>query len=348
MGLHPRGTVLIHEYVTGGGLAGSELPASWAAEGAAMRRALAADFGGLPEVRVLMTLDERFPIEAGPWTTVRVGPGREPEVFARLAAEADYTLVIAPETGGCLLDRARVIEEVGGRSLGSAPAAIELAGDKLRLDRYLAARGVPTPPGRWIAPGDGLPPDGPYPAVLKPIDGAGSVDTFLVASAEALPPEARALPEALLQPYLPGVPMSASFLVDPAGPMSLIGLARQRVERRGDRLVYLGGTVPAAAPGAEARRAVAAIPGLCGWVGVDFVWDEATGVTVLDLNPRPTTSYVGLRHCVRSDGSLAWEWLVRFQAPGFCDENDRGDGRDGEETVTFDADGTIHAAGVVP
>ena len=42
----PR-NILIHEWVTGGGLAGSCLTASWAAEGRAMRRSIAADFAAL-------------------------------------------------------------------------------------------------------------------------------------------------------------------------------------------------------------------------------------------------------------------------------------------------------------
>src|SRR5215218_5633660 len=88
-------TVLVHEWVTGGGLAGSDLPPSWAAEGGAMRRAIASDFAGLPDVRVVMTLDARLPEEPGPWTVVRVGPGAEPGEFSRLAAGADWTALIA-------------------------------------------------------------------------------------------------------------------------------------------------------------------------------------------------------------------------------------------------------------
>jgi hypothetical protein len=82
-------TVLVHEWVTGGGLAGRPLPASWAAEGHAMRRAIARDFAAVPGVRVVVTLDDRFPHEPGPWEVVRVGPGAEEAEFARLAARAD-------------------------------------------------------------------------------------------------------------------------------------------------------------------------------------------------------------------------------------------------------------------
>src|SRR4051812_12425940 len=105
--------ILIHEWVTGGGVAGSPMPASWGAEGRAKRRAVAADFASLPHVRVVMTLDESQSDEPGPWAVVRVGPGEEPDRFASLAASADFTALIAPESGGVLADRARAIERVG-------------------------------------------------------------------------------------------------------------------------------------------------------------------------------------------------------------------------------------------
>ena len=198
VGMAPRETiqVLVHEWVTGGGLAGSPLPASWAAEGRAMRRSIAADFASLPHVRVVVTLDEGQPDEPGPWTVVRVGPGEEPDRFASLAARADFTALIAPESGGVLAERARAIERAGGRSLGSSPAAIELTGNKLRLGAHLVERGIATPPCRRVVPSLGLPDDFPYPAVLKPIDGAGSLETYLVPDAGHSPmrPGPRARP----------------------------------------------------------------------------------------------------------------------------------------------------------
>src|SRR5262245_57096890 len=162
-------TVLVHEYVTGGGLAGQGLPDSWRAEGSAMRRALAEEFAALAGTRVVMTLDARLPDEPGSWTAVRVAAGEERDKFARLAGEADAVVLVAPETGGLLHDRARQIEDAGGRSLGSTPEAIALTSDKLRLASHLAALGIPTPPSVRVVPAEGLPRDWPYPAVLKPI-----------------------------------------------------------------------------------------------------------------------------------------------------------------------------------
>ncbi len=309
----PRETiqVLVHEWVTGGGLAGSPLPASWAAEGRAMRRSIAGDFASLPHVRVVITLDEGQPDEPGPWTVVRVGPGEEPDRFAMLAARADFTALIAPESGGVLAERARAIEEAGGRSLGSSPAAIEITGDKLRLGAHLAERGIATPACRRVVPMLGLPDEFPYPAVLKPIDGAGSMETYFVPDAGALPDAARSSGEALLQPFVPGVPMSASFLVGADGRARPIGTGRQRVEVREGRFLYRGGELPAAGGRLDPspRRAVESVPGLLGFVGVDFLLDEDSGrVTVLEINPRPTTSYVALSWHL-TPGVLARTWL---------------------------------------
>lgn len=346
--------MLVHEFVTGGGLAGEALPPSWAAEGRAMRRALAEDFASLDGVRVTMTLDARLPEEPGPWHVVRVGPGEEPARFARLAAESDYTLCIAPETGGILEERARVIERAGGRSLGSSPGAIALCGDKMRMGEHLGRLGIETPVSLRVVPADGLPRDFPYPAVLKPIDGAGSLDTYFVESPDAEIEAARGMPEAMLQPFAAGEPMSASFLVVPeAGPI-LLGLADQRIERDGGEFNYRGGVVPSrVGPDRPAfdglLEVVRSVPGLLGWVGVDFLWDEQGGrAVVLDVNPRPTTSYVGFREVV-SPGLdppswMARLWMGRILGPGpepgdpWCRRVSRG------IPVAFGADGRVDRA----
>ena len=278
-----------------------------------MRLALAEDFAAIPGVTVVMTLDDRLADEPGGWGVLRVRPGEERATFARLAAVCDYTLCVAPETGGVLEDRARMIEEVDGWSLGCSPEAVALCGDKLRLADHLIARAIPTPPSRRVWPREGLPRDHPYPAVLKPIDGAGSLDTYFVDSPDDLPDPAKAIPEALLQPFEAGSPMSAAFLVAEDGEPLLVGLAEQHVERRDGQFAYRGGRVPADGPiPAPVVEAVRSIPGLRGWVGVDFVRCEMSGrVVVLEINPRATTSFVGWREVAPEPGALAREWLHR-------------------------------------
>ncbi|HEX3448470.1 MAG TPA: ATP-grasp domain-containing protein [Isosphaeraceae bacterium] len=314
----PPRTVLIHEWVTGGGLSGSTLPASWAAEGRAMRRSIAADFAALPKssVRVVVTLDVRLPHDPGPWQTEPIAPGNYADRLRALARAADFTVLIAPETSGILAGLTRDLTAAGARLLGSTALAVELAADKACTAARLEELSISTPPTRTIVPSAGLPSDTEYPAVLKPVDGAGSLDTFYLSDALSLPPAALAMPRAVLQPFVPGTPMSASFLVGPAGKAWLIGVGIQRVAVRDGRFQYLGGTLPAACPEAvpQLTKAVEAFAGLHGFVGVDFIWNEARQhAMILEINPRPTTSYVGIGRLLPA-GLLARAWLTACEA----------------------------------
>jgi predicted ATP-grasp superfamily ATP-dependent carboligase len=109
--------------------------------------------------------------------------------------------------------------------------------------------------------------------------------------------------------------MSASFLVDGGSRAWLLGVGIQRIMVRDSRFAYQGGILPAPSRAAEAqlRPALAVIPGLRGFVGVDFVWDvDAEHATVLEINPRPTTSCVGLTRLL-PPGRLAEAWLQVFE-----------------------------------
>jgi predicted ATP-grasp superfamily ATP-dependent carboligase len=320
-------TILVHEWVTGGGLAGSACSASWAAEGSAMRRALAADFAAVSvngsATRVLVTVDERWPLDPGPWTAIPIAQPELPDRLLDLSRQANYTVLIAPETTGVLANLTRILEQAGVSTLGCSAESIELAGNKARLGKWLEERRIPTPRSRTVIPAGGLPGDAGYPCVLKPIDGAGAIDTFFLTGPDDLPDAARSMPVALLQPFLPGIPMSASFLIDDASAAWLIAMGQQNVAIRSGRFQYDGGILPVPCREAEPvlRCAVASITGLRGFVGVDFLWDEIHAkATVLEINPRPTTSYVALIRLL-PPGYLAQSWLTACGEPSCSGES---------------------------
>lgn len=307
--------ILVHEWVTGGGLAGLPLPASLAEEGRAMRRAIADDFQNVEGTDVIMTLDERFAGEENPGRVVLVGKGREEATLSALASQCDDTVLIAPETGGVLADRETLLVRSGGRSLGSSPDAIALCADKRRLAEHLIRRGIRTPKTDCFDPSKGLPGSWDYPVVVKPIDGAGAIDTFLVAGPDRLPFEHPLPREMIVQPYLQGRPMSASFLVGRWGDIHLLGVGQQTIEIREGLIRYQGGRLGthSGIDVEEPRRAVSTVAGLRGFVGVDFIWnDEAGSAHVIEINPRPTTSYVGLSRYHRPvTVARAWLSVVR-------------------------------------
>src|SRR6476660_9498621 len=104
--------IFVYEFFTGGGAGPSAQTIaadSLIAEAAAMIRAVSQDFCGLPSVRVVTMREKRLPsLHPAECQVFEVsGEDDERELFVRLAKKSDWTLVIAPESDGALLDRAR-------------------------------------------------------------------------------------------------------------------------------------------------------------------------------------------------------------------------------------------------
>ncbi len=281
---------------------------AWLDEGRAIRNALVRDFAALPDTVVHFTSDRRCPEPDGPGIAIPATPVEEAQVVTQWAAEADWTLIVAPETRGLLCERIRWVDQAGGRPLGCDVSAVTLASDKwLTYQHFLNTTRAQQPRTRLLRHAGDMTGDIPLPWVCKPVDGAGCLDTEVIADPAKL--RDRALP-ALVQEWIPGPALSASYLVGDHGCVVPVGVARQLVTREGDRFAYRGGVVPvrdfeACRPLAQS---LATIAGLRGWVGVDFIASPTRGAVLLEVNPRPTTSFVGFQSLLPA-GSLAQLWL---------------------------------------
>src|SRR5688572_31012221 len=127
--------IFVDEFLTSGGLLSHgwmDDAASLAREGAAMVSALAEDFARMDGASVTVKRDYRLKhISLPGCQVVEIGSAEEERSqFDRLAAEADWTLVIAPECGGLLAERCQRVMTVGGRLLGGGIDLIRLASDK--------------------------------------------------------------------------------------------------------------------------------------------------------------------------------------------------------------------------
>ncbi|NUQ63901.1 MAG: ATP-grasp domain-containing protein, partial [Pirellulales bacterium] len=162
--------------------------------------------------------------------------------FDQEAARADWTILIAPEFSGHLLSRCRRVLAAGGRLLGPEPPVVELASDKQRTAEHLATAGVPVVQGRELAGGDPLPADFPYPAVLKPRFGAGSLGVKLIGSPQHPAPYDPAEAQWRLEAYRPGFAASVMFFCGPGRQVALPP-CRQHLSDDG-RFAYLGGSLP--------------------------------------------------------------------------------------------------------
>ncbi|HEX5632331.1 MAG TPA: ATP-grasp domain-containing protein [Gemmatimonadales bacterium] len=288
--------VFAFEFASGGGFTGQPLVPGLAREGDLMLRALVDDLALLPGIEILTSRDPRLPPLPGIRTIVP-SPGEDGfALFARGVAACDAAWPTAPETGGTLARLADETVRQGRTLLGCLPDAVRIAASKRATFHALRDAGVPVVPTFALA--DELPPlHGPW--VVKPDDGAGCEDTHLVADWSVARERLQAFPDRLVaQPWIDGTALSLSLLCA-EGRATLLACNLQH-PRVADGEVSVEGITVNAVPDAGGRLAelaagiAAALPGLRGYVGVDLIGAPG-GPVVLEINPRLTTSYCGLR-----------------------------------------------------
>lgn len=299
--------LLICEYVTGGGFLGKPLPASLAREGDMMLAALVKDVAGVGGLDIASVRDGRLGDADLPATfRVLAAPDDPWLVWQNAIAAADAVWPIAPETGGALTRLSELVLAAGRTLIGSRPRAVVLAASKLATAEHLAARGIAVVPTVAAqAALNGNLPAAPNGWVVKPDDGAGAESTRLFRRRDDMRRWLGAAPgrdNFVVQPYVKGSAASLSILCQ-NGRAWLLSCNRQEVAIENSEFRFRGGVVG----GLEQRRPLfepvaaaiaAAMPDLWGYVGIDVI-DGAAGPLVLEVNPRLTTSYVGLGRAIR-------------------------------------------------
>src|SRR5262249_24343728 len=180
--------VFIYEYTSSGGMTDKPAASSLQAEGWAMLTAVLHDFERVPGVETVTLLGPQHTYHGK--TRVFQSEGQDCTAFRKLAGQADYTLLIAPEFHHILLERCRWVLDERSRLLGPSPDAVALTGDKLALAHHLIRCSLPTPVTRVYEEG-ALPPFDRFPLVCKPRDGAGSQATWLIKTIEEFRAHAR-------------------------------------------------------------------------------------------------------------------------------------------------------------
>ena len=270
-------------------------------------RALLADLRAWGRFPVVTTRDRR--LHGTPLIADRV-VDLDAEVYPtrvlELARECGAALVVAPEGGGALEHLSSLVSDAGVCLLGSSPSAVAVAADKWECYRRFSQAGLPTPRTIRVSPGAA-----PWRRLGSATRWSSSRSTAPAATVwpgheRRRPEEGPAAAGAARGGIGPraavrsGSAASVSLLVA-GGRSTVLSLNEQRV-RAGIPFAYDGGVAswphPRRAEACElAQRAVALVPGLQGYVGVDLVLGEET-CWLIEINPRVTTSYVGLRRVV--------------------------------------------------
>jgi predicted ATP-grasp superfamily ATP-dependent carboligase len=271
--------VLIAEYAVATDLAGT-----YQVEGRAMLSILAKSFERLGHQVVYPTAGTAI----GAGRAIVLGGGTDEDFEEFLAGtDADARLVIAPDE--LLPGFLKTLEESGTTNLGCSPAAARLSADKLACTRRLEEAGVPVVE---IADSND---DGPF--VLKPRFGCGSERMELVDTL----PENLDLDDRIATKYHQGEALSVSLVA--SGDRVLPLTVNKQLVSVEAGFEYQGGIVPYRSDREEeilkAAKMAALALDLSGYAGIDLVVGDLP--RVVDVNPRPTTSIVGIAKVMREE-----------------------------------------------
>ena len=331
--------VFVYEHLSGGGAANHHPPLSSLSDGFGMLSSLLRNLRKAGYFTTT-TLDGRIASLRPPLEADKVAPASTREetvsLVKELAEEADYSYVIAPEAGGTLEE----LVELTGKldtSLNCKPREIARAADKLSLLKNAKEIGLEVPETVAVSLGDmedgrKVAKEMSYPLIVKPSEGVGCSGLSVVTEEEELVAAFRKVDklssakQLLIQRIVRGVPVSIS-LISTGKRALLLALNSQDIlfSTPDSDSEYLGGAMPYHHPlrrrALEAAKRLVESTKLTGYVGVDLVLTRR-GPVIMEVNPRLTTSFVGLSMVLQPNiAQLIVDAVVRGKLPDSVEIN---------------------------
>jgi len=288
--------VLIFEYITGGGLVTETLSNSLVREGELMLNAVANDFSDLNDVEVSVLRDYRLVKNPSIENAFVVNVENTfDKVIDEISSRIDALLIIAPESDDILVNLCKKYSGYSFILLNSSIEAVEITSDKLKTFEYLQSCGIKQIP--TYSPND-LHSIAEGRIIIKPKDGVGCERLQVM---ESLKEASKFINQSdaekfIVQPYLKGQSASLSLLCWDQK-CSLLSANIQDISELGKSLELKQCVVNNlnSKPFIDMSNVLAkALPGLKGYIGVDVLITEDE-IYLIEINPRLTTSYVGLK-----------------------------------------------------
>lgn len=301
--------ILIFEWLTGGGLwidgVSLHCGAAIRLQGKRMLQAIAHDFL-IAGVEVVLPIDERVVVDFPETDGLTVFPITDRmdlrTSLVRLAKEVDRILLIAPETGGRLLNCVQWLESSREKFVSPAEEFVSITSSKRASFEFLEAEGFHgVSRGMefidfWKGPLDNL----EFPVVLKPTDGVGGEGLRLINNYVEL--EQLEHPRSgvgyWLEPFYQGLPVSVSVICH--GDEFTFLPATEQVFDGEPFGEFVGSRFPISKDlECRARRlaekTIRLLPPTQGYVGLDMVLGPQAD-QLIEINPRLTMSYLKLRN----------------------------------------------------
>ncbi len=292
--------LFICEFITGGGLQDKELPDGLVGEGNMMLEAILTDLLEMGIRDIITTRDDRLDALSLPVEQIAIKEDIH-RTWQSCMNDVDAVLIIAPESEGVLFKLTLMAEQSECYLLGSSSISVQAASSKLKTANLLINNKISCIETSSLK--DSIIPESQNGWVIKPDDGVGAEDCYFCADIKKLDRLKGSIctDNFVIQEYVSGIPASLSMICY-QGAAQLLACNTQIFSFNSgkgvlQKLVVNGLLEQWTVFNTIAQNIAKADEGLLGYVGVDLIVTE-TGPVVVEINPRLTTSYVGLRESI--------------------------------------------------
>jgi len=325
--------IFVFEFVSGGGFSQVDIPSSLFCEGYGMLRCIIADFKAL-NFDISTLLDERIAflskyLDSDDISLVSLQDDYI-KVFKESIKECEYCFIIAPEFSNILYDLTKIADENNKKILSVGLKGIKLGTSKIKTFNFFKKMKISTP-RTFIIPFKHNALDIDFiikkyhdlkrPIVIKPNDGVGAESIFYFENEGQISEFFQESHEkidrsrmCILQEFIDGEDMSASLIGYPsnmerqqANPAILsINSQDINIKDANRESEYFGGNTPVVEHEEITTELSEMLEklnfsGLGGYYGLDFIRNKDKKIHFIEINPRLTTSYIGVRNIIDSN-----------------------------------------------
>ncbi len=322
-----KNTIVIIEYVSAGGFNQTEIPSSLFCEGFAMLKTLIEDFYNL-DFEIHALLDERISYLSNYLKVIEVQlVGKKDNFFFKfkeLLDRTEYCFIIAPEFSNILHELTNIAKQSHSRILSMGLEGIVLGTSKYNTYQFFLKKGILTPK-TWLLPFQeknlekkqvlqkAFELNGSL--IVKPEDGVGAESIHYFKNAadfrkryDHFINQKDSKRNYVLQEFIKGQDLSASLIGFSKFTPALLSINTQFInfDKKGGSSEYLGGRTPINKFEEVKKELVQINPllnnvNLLGYFGLDFILDRKKHLSFIEINPRLTTSYIGVRNVINKN-----------------------------------------------
>ena len=315
-----RDKVFIFEFIAGGGFNRDDMPSSLFCEGFGMLRTIIADFKAI-SFQIITLLDYRISsfsryLKADIINLVNADEDYLKK-FKECVKKCEYCLIIAPEFSNILLNLTKIVKDNDKTILSVDLEGIKLGSSKMKTYDFFNKNDLKTPltfqiPMKYnsldldfiLEKYNKL----KSPIVIKPEDGVGGESIYYFESENQIIEFFQEIDESfelnrtyILQEYIEGKDLSVSLI----GNSIILSVNSQNINIKDTKKnsEYFGGLTPV-----ENYHEIINdiktdikkfnLSEFNGYFGIDFIRKSDHSFYFIEINPRLTTSYIGIRNII--------------------------------------------------